>query len=214
MLHIVSSHTFLCLDFGLYRAIHKSLRHLRPLRYSSRDGHAKGEHVNRGRDISSFCPTLQVLDISTLCDAADVNPVINFLPHTLQHLAVDSSYCLQSCDRGSWRRSLLSTARFCNVCGRNMITGLTSTASPSVDISSNCKVGQKIGVSLLLLTCSPSAWPFRLLYHRGRKSRRDLRITLYFHMEHIYVNIWQLTNITLAILRKDVTKFLCTFTPH
>jgi hypothetical protein len=33
----------------------------RPLRYSSRDGHAEGKHVNRGRDTPSFCPTLQVL---------------------------------------------------------------------------------------------------------------------------------------------------------
>ena len=47
----------------IYRVIHKSLRDFRPLRYSSRDGHAEGEHVNRGRDIPSFCPTLQVLDI-------------------------------------------------------------------------------------------------------------------------------------------------------
>jgi hypothetical protein len=30
------------------------------------------------------------------------------------------------------------------------------------------------------LTCSPSAWPSRLLYRRGRNSRRDLWITLYF----------------------------------
>ena len=30
--------------------IHKSLRDFRPLWYSSRDGHAEGEHVNRGRD--------------------------------------------------------------------------------------------------------------------------------------------------------------------
>jgi hypothetical protein len=29
--------------------------------------------------------------MSTLDDAADVNPVINFMPDTLQHLAVDSS---------------------------------------------------------------------------------------------------------------------------
>jgi len=48
-----------------------------------------------------------------------------------------------------------------------------------VDISSNCKVGQKLGVSLPLLTCSPWAYPTRLLYSRGQKSRRDLRITLY-----------------------------------
>jgi hypothetical protein len=66
-----------------YRVIHKSLRDFRPLRYSSRDGLAEGEHVNRGRDTPVFCPTLQALDMSTLGDAADVNPVIKFLPHTL-----------------------------------------------------------------------------------------------------------------------------------
>jgi len=47
----------------IYRVIHKSLRDFRPLRYSSRVGHAEGEHVNRGRDTPSFCPTLQVLDM-------------------------------------------------------------------------------------------------------------------------------------------------------
>jgi len=50
----------------IYRVIYKSLRDFRPLRYSSRDGHAEGEHVSRGRDNPSFCPTLQVLDMSTL----------------------------------------------------------------------------------------------------------------------------------------------------
>ena len=129
--------------------IHKSLRDFRPLQYSSRDGHAEGESVNRGRHIPSVCPTLPVLDMSTIGDAADVNPVIKFLPHT------------------------------CNMCGRNLITGLTSVASPMVDILSTCKVGQILGVSLPLLTRSPSAWPSRLLYRRGQKSRRDLRITLY-----------------------------------
>jgi hypothetical protein len=32
--------------------------------------------------------------MSTLGDAADVNPAIKFMPHTLQHLVVDSSYHL------------------------------------------------------------------------------------------------------------------------
>ena len=41
----------------MYRVIHKSLRDFRPLRYSSRDGRAEGEHVNRGRDTAGFCPT-------------------------------------------------------------------------------------------------------------------------------------------------------------
>ena len=54
------------------------------MRYSSRDGHAEGEHVNRGRDTPNFCPTLQVLDMSTHGDAADVNPVIKFLLLELQ----------------------------------------------------------------------------------------------------------------------------------
>jgi hypothetical protein len=31
----------------IYRLIHKSLRDFRPLLYSSRDGHAEGEHINR-----------------------------------------------------------------------------------------------------------------------------------------------------------------------
>jgi hypothetical protein len=71
----------------IYRVIHKSLRDFRPLRYSSRDGHSEGDHVNRGRDTPSFCPTLQVLDMCTVGDAADVNPVIKFLRHALQRVS-------------------------------------------------------------------------------------------------------------------------------
>jgi hypothetical protein len=109
------------------RVIHKSLLDFRPLRYCIRDGHAEGEHVNRRRDTPSFCPTLQLLDMSTVGDAEYVNPVIKFLPQKL------------------------------HVCGRNLITGLKYAASPRVEISSTCKAGQKLGVSLPLLTCSPSA---------------------------------------------------------
>ena len=58
----------------MYRVIHKSLRDFRPLRYSSRDCYAEGEHVSRGRDTPSFCPALQALDMSNLGDVADVNP--------------------------------------------------------------------------------------------------------------------------------------------
>jgi hypothetical protein len=55
----------------------------------------KGSMSTEGETLPSFCPTLQILDMSTVGDAADVNPVIKFLPHTLQHLAVDSSDCLR-----------------------------------------------------------------------------------------------------------------------
>jgi hypothetical protein len=68
----------------LYRFIHKPLREFRPLPYSSWNGHAKGEHVNIGRGTPIFCTTLQVFDMCTLGDAADVNPVIKFLRHALQ----------------------------------------------------------------------------------------------------------------------------------
>jgi hypothetical protein len=71
----------------LYRVIHKPLQDFRPLRYSSRDDHTEGEHVNRGRNTPSFSPTLQVLNMSILGDAAGVNPVIKFLPHMVNHVA-------------------------------------------------------------------------------------------------------------------------------
>ena len=59
----------------IYRVIHKSLRDFWLLlySYSSWDGHAEGGHVNRGRDTPSFCRTLQLLDMSTLGDTADVS---------------------------------------------------------------------------------------------------------------------------------------------
>jgi hypothetical protein len=52
--------------------------------------------------LKNFCSTLQVLDMSTPYDAADVNPVIKFLPHTLQPLAVDSSDRLQDPSSQLW----------------------------------------------------------------------------------------------------------------
>jgi hypothetical protein len=59
--------------------------------------------------------------------------------------------------------------RLCNNQVRHSRKGLSST----------CKIGQKLWVSLPLLTCFPSVWPFWLLYHRGQKSWRDLWINLY-----------------------------------
>jgi len=52
------------------------------------------ESMSTEGETLQVCPTLQVLDMSTLGDAADVNPVIKFLSHTLQHLVVNSSDCL------------------------------------------------------------------------------------------------------------------------
>lgn len=68
-------------------------------RYAGTNSHQcwrASKHVTRGIDTSNFCPILQVLDISILSDAADVHPVIKFLPHMLQHLAVNSRDCLHN----------------------------------------------------------------------------------------------------------------------
>jgi hypothetical protein len=109
ILYVVISEGFLSLaSENKHSVIRTSLRDFRPLWYSSRDGHAEGEHVNRGRDNPGFCPTLQVLDMSTLGDAADVNPVIKFLPHTVNHVAYGYVHTCplchviyHSCDEGS-----------------------------------------------------------------------------------------------------------------
>jgi len=45
----------------IYGIIHKSVRDFRPLRYSSRDGHAEGEHVNRKRDTKKLGEILCLL---------------------------------------------------------------------------------------------------------------------------------------------------------
>jgi hypothetical protein len=46
----------------------------------------KGSMSTEG-ETPSFCPNLEVLDMATLDDAVDVNPVINFLPHPGNHVA-------------------------------------------------------------------------------------------------------------------------------
>jgi hypothetical protein len=96
------------------------------------------------------------------------------------------------------------------VCGRNLITGLTSAASPRMDISSACKVGQKLWVSLPLLTCFPSAWPSRLLYRRGWNSRRVLRITLSMWVRRSRELESILEEVIVAYLSKLCVHFLWT----
>jgi hypothetical protein len=44
----------------MYRVIHKTLQDFRPLRYNSRDGHAEGDRVNRGRDKKSWKNSLPI----------------------------------------------------------------------------------------------------------------------------------------------------------
>ena len=88
--------------YSQYGVIRKSVQDFRTLQYSSRNGHAEGKLANRGRNTQSFRRTLQVLEMSTLGDAANVKPAIKFLPHKLQHLSVDSSDRLQNPSSQVW----------------------------------------------------------------------------------------------------------------
>jgi hypothetical protein len=138
----------------LYRVIHKYLRKFRtPLR-NNQDRHSRKEHVNKKRISPSFFCVLGAVAY-------------------LQVLSLGGSRDETWRGQGIENRSLSWNLP--------KLPNLTSATSPRVDISSTCKVGQKPGVSLPLLTCSPSALPSRLLYRRGRKSRRDLWITLYIY---------------------------------
>jgi hypothetical protein len=85
-MYVFSSSTYLCNLMWL----HNTGYFINPSRISDLCGTVAGmvmpgrEHVNRGTDTPSFCLILQVLDVSTLGDTANVNPVIKFLLQTLQ----------------------------------------------------------------------------------------------------------------------------------
>jgi hypothetical protein len=111
----------------IYRVIRKSLRDFRPLRYSSRDGHAEGEHVNRGRDTASFCPTLQLLVMCTLGDATDVKfwqiprqtaylfPVHAMFRHDCPPSGETCKYATAPSTNKTWRDSLSIDMLLCAV---------------------------------------------------------------------------------------------------
>jgi hypothetical protein len=130
----------------MYRVIH-----LWPLRYGNRYGHAKGEHVNRGRDTPHFCPTLQVHDIATLGDEADVK-FGNFV-------------------------KFQGTERFLIPCPRHVSSRLPLAVKPA-SRRRRLIYKTKFGEILYHLIFSFLLWLFLLLRSRLRKLRRDLWITL------------------------------------
>jgi hypothetical protein len=93
----------------------------------------------------------EILQVSVLSYRCSIHPLLV----TRQMSILQTSSCHTRCHTTATTKD--SGGSRCNVCGRNLITGLTSAASPRVDISSTCKVGQKLGTSFPLLTCSPSA---------------------------------------------------------
>jgi hypothetical protein len=118
-----------------YRVIHKSLRNFRnPLR-NNQDRHSRNEHINRLRISPKFFFLLCVCVLGAVA-YLQVLPLGGSLDETWRGQGIRKSSV-------SWNLPKLPN--------------LTSAASPRVDISSTCKVGQKLGVSLPLLTYSASA---------------------------------------------------------
>jgi hypothetical protein len=131
------------------RVIHKSLRDFRPLRYSSRDGHAEGEHVDRGRDTPS---------LSYLTVARYVHPWWRGRCQILANSKTQTAYLFPV------------HAMFRHYCPPSGETCKYATA-PSTK--------KKLGEVLCLLICSFLPCLSWLLRSQVRKSRRDLWITLY-----------------------------------
>jgi hypothetical protein len=86
----------------------------------------KGTMSTEG-ETPSFCPILQLLDMSTLGDAADINLVIKSLPRDLPQL----------------RRRIVEAVAAID---RQMLQSVWQEPDYRIDISSTCKVGQKLGV--------------------------------------------------------------------
>jgi hypothetical protein len=133
----------------IYMVNHKSFRNFQPLQYSSGDGDAEGKHVNRRTDAPIFCPTLQVLDMSTLGDATDAS-----FWQIPRHRTLSYS---------------LSTPCF--------VTTAPLAVKPAS--TPQLLVYKKNGEILYRLICSFLLCLSWLLCSRFRKFRRDLWITLY-----------------------------------
>jgi hypothetical protein len=111
-----SWHNIKCL-LGKHRVIHKSLWDFRPLRYGSQNGHAKGEHVNRGRDTPSFCPTLQLLDMCTLGDILSTWKTFLALARQSRPMAPASLFVSQHTGSHSAGIPCTTNKFFLSVCG-------------------------------------------------------------------------------------------------
>jgi hypothetical protein len=140
-----------------YRVIRKPLRDVRPLWYSSRDGHAGGGgggHVNRGRDTPSFCGSVR---------------------YTVRDLRLHRHNWLSLGKLHDTERSLIPCPR--HVSSRLPPCGETSKYATAPITPPPPK--KKLGEILYLLICSLLLCLSWLLRCRVWKFRRHVRITLY-----------------------------------
>ena len=135
----------------LYRVIQKSLQDFLPLRYSSRNGNAEGEHVNRGRERHSKF-------LSYLTGARYVHPWWRGRCQLLANSKTQNGFLFPV------------HAMFPHDCLLAVETSKYATAP---------NTHKKLGEILYILICSFLLCLSWLLHSRVRKFRRDLWITLY-----------------------------------
>ena len=91
-----------------YRVIHKTLRVFRPLRYSSRDGHAEGEHVNRGRDKKTWRDSLPIVMLLSAVSVLVVAQPISKFPED----ALEAFLCKPKIFRKRFRKSIINGVKW------------------------------------------------------------------------------------------------------
>jgi hypothetical protein len=147
----------LAIPLCIYRVIHKSLRDFRRLRYSSRDGHddraGGGGGINRGRDAPSFCGSVWHT-VGTLRCTVTIDSV-------LANCKTQDAFLFPV------------HAMFRHGC---------PLAVKPASTPRRLLPRKTLGQILYLLICSFLLCLSWLLRCRFRKFRKDLRITLYNHV--------------------------------
>jgi hypothetical protein len=78
----------------LYRVIQKEVYTLKNLFYTYYWIYGDVLYIDWREHSQSYFHTLQALDVSSTCDAADVKSMIQLFPHSSQHVTGNSSYSL------------------------------------------------------------------------------------------------------------------------
>jgi hypothetical protein len=78
----------------IYRVIQKEVYNLKKLFYKYYWTYGDVLYIDWRENSQSYFHTLQALDVSPTCDAADVKSIIQLFPHSSQHVTGNSSHSL------------------------------------------------------------------------------------------------------------------------
>jgi hypothetical protein len=78
----------------LYRVIKKEVYNFKNVFYKYYWTYGDVLYIDWGENSQSYLHTLQALDVSPTCDAADIKSIIQLFPHSSQHVTSNSSHSL------------------------------------------------------------------------------------------------------------------------